>query len=130
MSTDKLAKRPRFKHIRERYSDARTTQGRQLKAIMDDMAADLGGWDNLNAGQRLLMNLIKSKLIVILTISAWADKRQSLINRKGELTPSLDRNYLAYANSLRLSIAQLYKHHKGKRAATLDEYLASRKTQQ
>ena len=96
------------RHMRKRFTDGRTREGRQLKAVMDDLIVDLGGHENLNAGQRLLLDTIQSKLIVILQVSRYVDRQKEIIKR-GELIPVLGKNYLAYLNSLRLTLAELYK---------------------
>jgi hypothetical protein len=75
---------------------------------MDALVDDLGGHDNLSAGQRLLLDAIQSKLIVVLQIGKYADQQSEII-RDGNLLPVLGKNYLAYLNSLRLALEQLYK---------------------
>lgn len=118
----------RFKHgasssrLRRRYMDRRTREGKQLEAAMDSLIQDLGGQDNLSAGQRLLLDTIQSKLIVILQISKYVDQEENII-QKGELIPVLGKNYLAYLNALRLSLAELYKNHKGKQAMSYEKAL-------
>ena len=110
--------------IRKKYSDKRTREGKQLRVILDAIAADLGGYETLNAGQRLLLDGLKSKLTVILQISGYADRQPRLIQR-GELLPVLGKSFLAYLNSMRLTLAELYKDDgKGKgRVRDLGDYL-------
>ncbi len=96
------------RHVRKRFTDGRTREGRQLRAVIDALIDDLGGHDNLNAGQRLLLDTIQSKLIVILQVSRYVDRQKEII-KGGELIPVLGKNYLAYLNSLRLTLAELYK---------------------
>lgn len=98
------------RHVRRRYTDARTREGRQLRAVIDDLIDDLGGHENLNPGQRLLLDTLQSKLIVILQVSRYVDRQKDIIGG-GELIPVLGKNYLAYLNSLRLTLAELYKDH-------------------
>ena len=70
--------------------------------------------DNLTAGQRLLLDTIQSKLIVVLQIGKYVDEQPELI-KDGQLISVLGKNYLAYMNSLRLTLDQLYKvNHKSK----------------
>jgi hypothetical protein len=99
-------------HVRRKYRDKRTKEGKQLQAVMDSLVDDLGGHDNLNAGQRLLLDTIQSKLIVILQVSQYVDQQSEII-RGGELLPVLGKSYLAYLNALRLSLAELYKNYNG-----------------
>ena len=98
------------RHVRKRFTDGRTREGRQLRAVIDALIDDLGGHDNLNAGQRLLLDTIQSKLIVILQVSRYVDRQKEII-KGGELIPVLGKNYLAYLNSLRLTLADLYKDY-------------------
>ena len=101
-------------HIRRRYSDKRYREGKQLQAVMDALVDDLGGHDNLTAGQRLLLDTIQSKLVVVLQIGKYVDKQSEII-KEGQLLPVLGKNYLAYLNSLRLALDQLYKdNHRSK----------------
>jgi molybdopterin converting factor small subunit len=109
-------------HIRRRYSDKRYKEGKQLQAVMDALVDDLGGQGNLTAGQRLLLDTIQSKLIVVLQISQYVDQQAEII-KDGQLLPVLGKNYLAYLNSLRLALDQLYKdNHRSKgKERTLEE---------
>jgi hypothetical protein len=117
-------------HFAKRYSDARTAEGKRLKAVMDSLVEDLGGHENLNAGQRLLLDTIQSKLIVILQVGKYVDEQPEII-KGGELIPVLGKNYLAYLNSLRLALDQLYKDHtKGKnKVPSIQEIVAEEKEQ-
>jgi hypothetical protein len=112
-------------HVRRRYSDKRFKEGKQLKSIMTSLVNDLGGQDSLTASQRLLLSTIESKLIVVLQIGKYIDQQPKLI-KDGQLLPVLGKNYLAYLNSLRLALDQLYKgNHQGKgKTPTLEEICA------
>ena len=94
--------------VRQRYTDARTTEGRQLKSIMDSLVDDLGGHEKLNAGQRLLLDTLQSKLIVILQVGKYVDQQIDII-KDGQLLPVLGKSYLAYLNAVRLTLGELYK---------------------
>jgi hypothetical protein len=111
-------------HIRRRYSDKRYREGKQLQIVMDALIDDLGGQDSLTACQRLLLDTIQSKLIVVLQIGKYVDEQPELI-KDGQLIPVLGKNYLAYLNSLRLALDQLYKDdHKNKgKIPTIEEII-------
>lgn len=94
--------------IKRRYTDLRYRTGRELRGIMNALTEDLGGNDRLTAGQRLLLDNIKSKVIVLLCIGKYIDSQESPINDKGELLSCLSSNYLAFSNSLRLDLIALY----------------------
>ena len=114
--------------IAERYSDLRTKEGRTLKAILGHIVSDLGGEGNLNGKQRLLLDTLRAKLNVILQISDYADLQfdgPGIITKEGDLIPCLGRGYLAYTNSVRLTLRELYEGwDAGKPPKTLEQYLA------
>ena len=98
--------------IAERYSDLRTKEGRTLKAILGHIVSDLGGEGSLNGKQRLLLDTLRAKLIVILQISDYADLQfdgPGIITKDGDLIPCLGKSYLAYTNSIRLTLRELYE---------------------
>ena len=95
---------------RQRYSDERTTEGKQLRQTMDDLISDLGGHANLTADQRINLDSVRSILIVLRRIGEYVDGETSII-KDGQLLPVLGKNYLAYLNTLRLTLAELYKDH-------------------
>ena len=114
----------RSRDLELRFSDLRTTQGKRLQAILDAIASDLGGHEALNGSQRVLLDLLRSKLIVVLTVSDYVDRQSELIT-DGELIPVLGKSYLAYLNSIRLCLGDLYKGIDPRRPAkTLEEYIA------
>lgn len=116
-------------HIRRRYSDKRYKEGKQLQVVMDALVNDLGGQENLNAGQRLLLDTIQSKLIVVLQIGKYVDQQAEII-KDGQLLPVLGKNYLAYLNSLRIALDQVYKIGSGSksRVPTIREIIAGEDT--
>lgn len=101
------------KHIRRRYSDKRTREGKQLALIMRNLRDDLG--PDISEGQNILLNRIAEKLRVLMSIGQFIDLRLSLINRKGELLPCLGRNYLAFSESVRRDLEAAYLMSKGKK---------------
>jgi hypothetical protein len=97
--------------MRERFSDARTSEGRQLKGILRELIEDIGGQNGISAGQRMLIDTnIRPKLITLLCIADWVDrqKKENVISESGELAKCLSKNYLAFTNSLRLDVIALY----------------------
>jgi hypothetical protein len=93
---------------RQRYSDRRTTEGKQLKAIMEDIRADLGQEHKISGAQRLLLDGIRSKIIVLLQISSYVDKQPSIVNDKGEVISCLSNTYRQYTDSLRKDLQALH----------------------
>jgi hypothetical protein len=113
-------------HIRKRYADRRTAEGRQLAEIMRGLADDLGGNDKLTSSQRLILDNIKAKIIVIFQISKYVDLQPSIINEKGELLPCLGRNFTGYSEALRRDLMALNEivGKKGSKTLDLNQYLS------
>lgn len=107
------------KHFRKRYTDKRTREGKQLEAVFQGLIEDLGGKTELTFAQLLILENIRSKLIVIFQISKHVDRQESIINKKGELLPCLGRNYTTYSESLRRDLETLFSI---KRKPTLLSY--------
>ena len=111
---DKHPERGAVKHgaysatVRKRYTDMRSTEGKQLQAIIDGLIDDLGGKAVLTAAQNLLLQSIRSKLIVVLQISKFADCQISLVNSDGELLPCLKSGYTTYSESVRRDLEALF----------------------
>ena len=93
------AKAPALKHgafsqqVRQRYTDKRTKEGKALALVIKGLVADLGGANNLSSAQCLILDNIKSKLIVLFQIGKHVDQRESIISDQGELIPCLGRNW-------------------------------------
>ncbi|MDP6178386.1 MAG: hypothetical protein QGG48_00675 [Desulfatiglandales bacterium] len=66
------------------------------------------------------MSNIKSKLIVLLQISAYVDKQDSIINDQGELLPCPWRNYTTCSESLRRDLEALFYFKRDRRAKRID----------
>ena len=96
------------KNIRARYSDGRTQEAKKLNTVMKGLVDDLGGQGNLTAPQSLLLDNIRSKLVVIFQISQYVDRKDSIINEDGELIACLGRNFTTYSESLRRDLEALY----------------------
>jgi hypothetical protein len=124
---------PRFRHgafsqhFRKRYSDARTTEGAALRAVAEGIADDLGGMANLTSGQRLILDRIKEKLIVLWQIGQYVDKQPSVIMEDGSLLPCLGRNYTGYSEAIRRDVLAIYEiGRKPSKVLSLAEYLKNR----
>ena len=95
--------------VRQRYSDRRTREGQQLAAVMSSLVDDLGGQTAIDAGQRILLDRVGEKLIILMQLGRYADEHPNIINFKGELIPCLGTNYLSFSNSLRKDLQALYE---------------------
>jgi len=95
--------------IRQKYSDGRTSEGKKLQGILTALEDDLGGAPNLSAGQQLIIAGMRGKVIVLLQMSDYLDRQQSVIDKDGELSGFLKREYLTYCDSVGRDIERLYK---------------------
>jgi len=111
------------KHVRKRYMDKRTREYKRLETIMQEMVCDLGGHENLSSFQRLLLDNIRSKLIIIMQISKYCDDQLSIIGPDGNLLPALRREFNTYSESLRRDIEALHGLSRGKRKASYQDEL-------
>jgi hypothetical protein len=105
--------------VRQRYTDERTAEGKRLVTVMKGLVNDLGGADSISAAQSLLLDSVRSKLIVLFQISHYVDHQETIFSDKGELIPCLGRNYTTYAESLRRDLEVLFSV---KRKPTLLSY--------
>ena len=94
--------------VRRKYSDNRYREAKQLKGVITNLIDDLGGADTLTAAQSLILDNIRSKLIVLFQIGKFVEGQESIINTDGELLPCLGRNYTAYSESLRRDLEALF----------------------
>ena len=95
-------------HIKRRYADGRTKEAKGLQAIIQGLVEDLGGQSDLTSAQQLILDNIRSKLIVLLQIGKYVERQDSIINKAGELLPCLGRNYTTYSESLRRDLEALF----------------------
>lgn len=98
---------------------------RAVDAILAEYQQDLGG--DLMAGQKIIMQLIRRRLVWLCAIDEWADTQPQVVNDKGQLLGPLGLNYLAYSNAVqrgcetlglkRVSIADNLEAYLAKKAA-------------
>lgn len=96
------------RQTRQRYSDLRTTEGRELEGIMGAMVADLGG--EPSALQSVLLGSIRAKLVIVLQIWKHVDRKEGVLTEDGGLLPVLRNGFGHYSEALRrdlLALAEL-----------------------
>lgn len=102
-------------NVRARYSDLRTVEGQRLNTIVQGLISDLGGPEQVNTSQNILIETIKSKLIILFQISEYTDKQVCVIDEKsGELLKCLGRNFISYTEALRRDLEALQKFSNNK----------------
>lgn len=122
-------------HVRKRYTDGRTREGKQLRAVMASLVEDLGGMTALRAGQLLILDRVREKLVILAQMGAGLDTAKTIfVARKGgapgvELLPFLSRGYLSFSEALRRDLELLYalSERKSSQGLDLDAYLKARK---
>lgn len=117
--------------IRQRYSDRRTAEGRRLNGAIEAITEDLGGPENMNAAQSLILSSLRAKLIVVFQISDYLDFRESVLDPSGELIGSLKDSFLKYSSSIRTDLQILYALRvKGQRSSVpkLEDIIAGETT--
>lgn len=93
---------------------------------MDGLVEDVGGEDQISTSQRLILNQIRSKLIVVLQISRYTDRQEDVVGNDGELMGCLGKSYLTYHESIRRDLQALHAlaEKKPARVPDLGSYLA------
>ena len=112
------------KVVRQRYSDKRTTEGRRLHSILQSLSETYG--PELTPAECLILDRMREKLIVLMQIGKYVDRRIDVLNEEGRLLPCLDRKvYLAYYESLRRDLEALNNLacRRPKRVPDLQRYL-------
>ena len=99
--------------VKAKYASKRFKEGRHMARIMKALVDDLGGHEAVTAAQQLLLDNIRSKLIVLLSIGKFIDCQELIISPSGELLPCLGRNYTAYSEALRRDLVVLKALGKG-----------------
>jgi len=94
--------------VKRRWRDKRTTEGRELHRIIDGIIEDCGGQEALSASQRLLVDIVRSKLTVLLQLARYVDRQQSIIGSDGQPLACLNKLHLGYSESLRRDLECLH----------------------
>lgn len=115
------------RHFRKRYMDGRTREGKRLNGVINALIRDLGGNKNVSTTQKLLLDNIRSKLIVLFQISKYIDRQPSIIdNRTHELIPCLGRNFTGYSEALRRDLEALTKLSNKPKQPDLQDYISAK----
>lgn len=101
-------------HIRERYSDGRSSEGKKLNRAIEAIQSDFGGPESMTAAQQMILGFLRTKLIVIWQISDFIDRQMSVLNPAGDLLGCLSKSYIAYLESAGRDLEKLYKVRKKK----------------
>ena len=86
-NTNALVHGARSAGMRKRYGDLRTKEGKALKGILDNIKADFGGESEITGSQQVILDSIRTKLIVLIQVSKFIEGRESLVDENGNLLP-------------------------------------------
>lgn len=109
--------------------DGRSELGVAQRRLRSRIEADLGGTENLSTQERLIVDRIVKKILMIEAIETYAFSRRSILKRNGDLIGCLGKNYLAYSAELRRDLLALGLQRRAKDVPDLKAYLAARATQ-
>jgi hypothetical protein len=94
---------------RKRYGDCRTQEGQRLRAVREALVESVGGPEGMTPAQGLILAGMEAKLIVTWEISDYVGRQESIIDPKtSELLACLNRNFIAYSESLRRDLITFY----------------------
>lgn len=95
------------RRVTRMYKDKRTGPGRKLAMVMNQLIDDLGGASSLTQAQHLLLDLVRSKLIILMQLGAYLDKQTNIIDGQGKPLEVLNSLHLNYSKALRQDLETL-----------------------
>ena len=93
--------------VRKRYSDRRTSEGRALASVMDQIVVDLGGAKEITAAMRIILGNVRSKLIILWQLSDYLDRQVSLVREEDQEALPCLKMYMSASESLRRDLDKL-----------------------
>ena len=102
-----LAEIPKVRQdgMRLRFEDLRTEEGKRLNSVMEAITADLPA--QLSGFQSVILANLRSKLIVLMQISAFLDTQLDLVKPDGTVMPVVESTYLKYSDAIRRDLEAL-----------------------
>jgi len=64
---------------------------------------------NLSAGQVLILDRIREKIIVVMQIGKFVDGLRGIITKDGGIIPALGKNYMSFSEGLRRDLQAFYE---------------------
>lgn len=68
--------------VQQRFSDLRTTDAKEIVRIQDGFANDLGGWDEITEGQRVILGMLQIPLRGLNDIKKALDTELNTVSDK------------------------------------------------
>lgn len=106
--------------------DMRSEAGQAIKRLQIRLETDLGGADNLSTQERLIVDRVVKKALIIEALESYALSRKSIFKRNGELIGCLGRHYLSYTEALRRDLQAIGLQRRAKDVPNLSDYLSAR----
>lgn len=106
--------------------DGRSEAGQAIKRLRMQLEADLGGADTLSTQERLLVDRIVKKALIIEALESYSLSRKSIFKRNGELIGALGRHYLSYTEALRRDLLAVGLQRRTRDVPSLTDYLSAR----
>jgi hypothetical protein len=115
------------RRIRQNDLDGRTVTARALAQIGDALAEDRGGWSNVTAGERLLIERAAASVLFLRAIESWALRQPAIVltGKDGaRLLGPLQKGYTSHLGALTRALAALgVRPDKVDRLPDLSDYL-------
>jgi hypothetical protein len=119
------------RHLHQGTLDGRGRTARMLAELGDALAADRGGWSNVTAGERILIERCAAETLFLRAIEAWALQQPELVTSNGDgprLIGPLMKGYTSHLGALTRALTALgIRPDKVERLPSLSEYLEARK---
>lgn len=109
--------------------DMRSEVGQAIKRLQTRLETDLGGADALSTQERILLDRIVKKVLIIEALETYALSRRSIFKRNGEMIGALGRHYLSYTEALRRDLLAVGLQRRAKDVPNLEAYLQARASQ-
>lgn len=106
--------------------DMRSEAGQAIKRLRLQLEADLGGQESLSCQERILVDRIAKKVLIVEALETYALSRKSIFKRNGELIGCLGRHYLSYTEALRRDLLAVGLGRRAKDVPSLSDYLSDR----
>ena len=118
------------RRIRQNDLDGRTVTAKALAQIGDALAEDRGGWSNVTAGERLLIERAAASALFLRAIESWALRQPEVIltGKDGaRLLGPLAKGYTSHLGALTRTLAVLgVRVDKVDRLPDLADYIAGK----
>lgn len=115
------------RRIRQNQLDGRTKTARMLAEIGDALAEDRGGWSNVTAAERILIERCAAEALFCRAIESWALTQPELITSNGDgprLLGPLAKGYTSHFAALTRALQALgLRPDKVERLPNVGEYL-------